>query len=186
MEKLIHDQIDESNGASEIRNALFEASLFGTGIVKGPFNFNKTLSRWEEDEEGLRRYAPISVRVPRIEFVSIWDFFPDPNATNINECEYVFHRHKMNRTKLRSLAKMPYFDKDAIRTAMAAGPNYEEKDYESELKDDDRSEAYGTGQYEVLEYWGVMDAEYARQVGMDLPDKVDDLDEVQILSLIHI
>ena len=180
MEKLIHDQIDESNGASEIRNALFEASLFGTGIVKGPFNFNKTLSRWEEDEEGLRRYAPISVRVPRIEFVSIWDFFPDPNATNINECEYVFHRHKMNRTKLRSLAKMPYFDKDAIRAAMAAGPNYEEKDYESELKDDDRSEAYGTGQYEVLEYWGVMDAEYARQVGMDLPDEVDDLDEVQI------
>jgi len=180
MEKLIHDQIDESNGASEIRNALFEASLFGTGIVKGPFNFNKTLSRWEEDEEGNRRYAPISVRVPRIEFVSIWDFFPDPNATNINECEYVFHRHKMNRTKLRSLAKMPYFDKDAIRAAMAAGPNYEEKDYESELKDDHRSEAYGAGQYEVLEYWGVMDAEYARQVGMDLPDEVDDLDEVQI------
>ncbi len=39
MEKLIHDQIEESNGASEIRNALFESALFGTGIVKGPFNF---------------------------------------------------------------------------------------------------------------------------------------------------
>ena len=48
LEKLIHDQIEESNGASEIRNALFESALFGTGIVKGPFNFNKTLSRWEE------------------------------------------------------------------------------------------------------------------------------------------
>ena len=41
MEKLIHDQIEESSGASEIRNALFESSLFGTGIIKGPFNFNK-------------------------------------------------------------------------------------------------------------------------------------------------
>ena len=180
MEKLIHDQIEESNGSSEIRNALFESSLFGTGIVKGPFNFNKTLNKWEEDEEGNRTYNPLNVRVPRIEFVSIWDFFPDPNATNINECEFVFHRHKMNRTKLRSLVNMPYFNRDAIREALAAGPNYEETDYESSLKDDSRAETYGAGQYEVIEYWGVMDAEYARQVGMEIDESVDDLDEVQI------
>ena len=41
MEKLIHDQIDESNGSSELRNAIFESCLFGTGIIKGPFNYNK-------------------------------------------------------------------------------------------------------------------------------------------------
>ena len=46
MEKLIHDQIEESNGSSEIRNALLESALLGTGIVKGPFNFNKTLNKW--------------------------------------------------------------------------------------------------------------------------------------------
>jgi len=46
MEKLIHDQIEESNGSSEIRNALLESSLLGTGIVKGPFNFNKKLNKW--------------------------------------------------------------------------------------------------------------------------------------------
>jgi len=38
MEKLIHDQIEESNGNSELRNALLESALLGTGIVKGPFN----------------------------------------------------------------------------------------------------------------------------------------------------
>ena len=180
MEKLIHDQIEESNGSSEIRNSLFEASLFGTGIVKGPFNFSKTLNRWEEDADGNRAYNPLVVRVPRIEFVSIWDFFPDPNATNIAECEYIFHRHKMNRTQLRSLAKLPYFDKDAIREALEIGPDYVEKDYETALKDDQRTEANGSEQFEVLEYWGVMDAEYARQVGMDIPDEIDNLDEVQI------
>lgn len=180
MEKLIHDQIEESNGSSEIRNSLFEASLFGTGIIKGPFNFSKTLNRWEEDADGSRAYNPLVVRVPRIEFVSIWDFFPDPNATNIAECEYIFHRHKMNRTQLRSLAKLPYFDKDAIREALEIGPDYIEKDYETALKDDQRSEANGSEQFEVLEYWGVMDAEYARQVGMDIPEEIDNLDEVQI------
>ena len=180
MEKLIHDQIEESNGSSEIRNSLFEAALFGTGIIKGPFNFNKTLNRWQENEEGMRTYSPVDVRVPRIEFVSIWDFYPDPNATTIDECEYVFHRHKMNKSKLRSLSKMPYFDKDAIREAIAVGPSYAEQEYETSLKDDQRTDTFGANQFEVVEYWGVMDAEYARQVGMELDEDVDDLEEVQI------
>ena len=180
MEKLIHDQIEESNGSSEIRNSLFESALFGTGIIKGPFNFNKTLNRWQENEEGMRTYSPVDVRVPRIEFVSIWDFYPDPNATTIDECEYVFHRHKMNKSKLRSLSKMPYFDKDAIREAIAVGPSYAEQEYETSLKDDQRTDTFGANQFEVVEYWGVMDAEYARQVGMELDEDVDDLEEVQI------
>ena len=45
MEKLIHDQIEESNGSSEMRSALLEGALLGTGIIKGPFNFNKTLNQ---------------------------------------------------------------------------------------------------------------------------------------------
>ena len=180
MEKLIHDQIEESNGSSEIRNALFESALFGTGIIKGPFNFNKTLNRWDENEEGERSYRPVDVRVPRIEFVSIWDFFPDPNATNIAECEYIFHRHKLNRSQLRALSKMPYFDRESIRVCLSMGPNYVQKDYENELKDDQRGQEYGSGQFEVLEYWGIMDAEYAREVGMELSEEIDDLDEVQI------
>jgi hypothetical protein len=60
------------------------------------------------------------------------------------------------------------------------GPNYTEKDYEHELKDDARTDDYGSGQFEVLEYWGIMDAQYAREAGMELPDEVDDLDEVQV------
>ena len=180
MEKLIHDQIEESNGSSELRSALFECSLFGTGIIKGPFNFNKTLNRWDEDSNGVRTYSPIDVRVPRIEFVSIWDFFADPNATTMDEAEYIFHRHRLNRSQLRALGKMPYFDRDAIRECLNMGPNYVEQDYEHELRDEDGAMDYGLGQYEVLEYWGVMDAEYAREVGMELPEDVDDLDEVQI------
>ena len=178
MEKLIHDQIDESKGSSEIRNALLEAALLGTGIVKGPFNFNKKLHNWSE-EGGERNYQPVEVRVPRIEFVSCWDFYPDPAATNIEECEYVIHRHKMNKSQLRQLRNMPYFDEEAIRSCIQMGANYVEKDFESQLKDDFREDDYGTN-FEVLEYWGIMDAEYAREVGIELDDSIDDLDEVQI------
>ena len=180
MEKLVHDQIEESNGSAEIRNALLESALLGTGIIKGPFNFNKKLHKWDTNEEGDREYNPLEVRVPRIEFVSCWDFYPDPAATNIDECEFVVHRHKMNRSQLRQLRNMPYFDKDAIRECIQMGPNYEEKDFENQLKDDYSVDESYAPNFEVLEYWGIMDAEYAREVGIDLPDSVDDLDEVQI------
>ena len=180
MEKLIHDQIEESNGSSEIRNALLESSLLGTGVVKGPFNFNKTLSRWDEGEDGERTYAPVDVRVPRIEFVSVWDFFPDPAATNIEECEYVFHRHKLNKSQLRALRKMPYFDNDAIRECLMMGANYEDKYYDTQLREDENDKQDGSDKYEVLEYWGIMDAEYLRQAEIDVPESIDALDEVQV------
>ena len=180
MEKLIHDQIDESKGSSEIRNALLESALLGTGIVKGPFNFNKKLHKWNLNEEGTREYNPLEVRVPRIEFVSCWDFYPDPSGTTMDECEYIVHRHKMNRSQLRQLRHMPYFDEDAIREAIQMGANYVEKDYEYALKDDNRTEEDYQSNFEVIEYWGMMDAEYAREVGIELSDEIDDLDEVQI------
>jgi len=179
MEKLIHDQIEESNGASELRSALFEAAMMGTGIIKGPFNFNKTLNKWDEDEEGNRTYNPLEVRVPRIEFVSTWDFFPDPNATTMEECEYIIHRHRLNRSQFRALSKMPYFDKDAIRECLMMGGNYEKRGYEDQIREEEQDQQ-SPAQYEVLEYWGIMDAEYAREVGIELDDSIDDLDEVQI------
>jgi hypothetical protein len=179
MEKLIHDQIEESSGSSEIRNALLEAALLGTGVIKGPFNFNKTLNRWTNDE-GERQYKPLEVRVPRIEFVSLWDFFPDPSATTIDECEYVIHRHKMNRSQFRALKSLPYFDKDAIRECLTMGANYEEKYYENQLRDNDNAEGVENTNYEVLEYWGVMDAQSAREAGIEVPEDVDELDELQI------
>ena len=179
MEKLIHDQIEESNGTSELRSALFEAAMLGTGIIKGPFNFNKTLNKWDEDEDGTRTYKPLEVRVPRIEFVSTWDFFPDPNATSMEECEYIIHRHRLNRSQFRALRKMPYFDNDVIRECLMMGGNYEKRGYENQIREEEQDQQ-STSQYEVLEYWGIMDAEYAREVGIELDDSIDDLDEVQI------
>jgi hypothetical protein len=75
---------------------------------------------------------------------------------------------------------MPYFDEDAIREAIQMGANYVEKDYEYAIKDDNQPDDDYQTNFEVLEYWGIMDAEYAREVGIDLSEDVDDLDEVQI------
>jgi hypothetical protein len=181
MEKLVHDQLDESNAIQELCKCIFEMCLFGTGIIQGPFTYYKQLSTWVKGEDGKREYLCKTVKVPRIEFVSIWDAYPDKNATSAEECLYFIRRRKFNRSQLRALARQPLFNEKAIDAALEDGPNYVKQSFESSLKTGEESGGRDfADRYELLEYWGTMDAKSLREVGLDIPDSVDNLDELQI------
>ena len=180
MEKCIHDQLLDTNAVNVFRKAIFESALLGTGVIKGPFNFYKRVHNWKKDESGIRNYEPYEKIVPRIEPVSVWDFHPDPSATSVEDAEYVIERHRMNRQQLRSLIKRPHFDSFAIEEAISNGPNYEDKYYEDTIREDETEAYYQDTRFEVLEYWGVLDAKFAREVGMDIPDSMSEFDQVQI------
>ena len=180
LEKHIHDQLLDTNAVNVLRNAIFESALLGTGIVKGPFNFYKRKHKWERGGNGEREYIPEEEIVPRIEHVSVWDFHPDPSATSLEDCEWVIQRHRMNRQQLRSLMNRPFFNGDAVNATLMKGPNYEDKYYEDTIREEDTQPYYNEKRFEVLEYWGVLDATFAREVGLDLPDTVTELDQVQI------
>ena len=180
MEKLIHDEIDESSGSQELRNAIFESVLLGTGIIKGPFTFNKTLHRYVKNEDGTRSYQPEQVKVPRLEFVSAWDFYPDPNAKTIEECEYVVHRHKLNKNQLRDLLDRPFFDKEAVLETLQDGPNYRNRTFETQIKAEDDANTTETDRFEVLEFWGCVDKKVLEDAQIPVPEGMDDEKEMQI------
>ena len=180
MEKCIHDQLLDTNAVSEFRKAIFEASLFGTGVIKGPFNFYKRVHKWKTNEEGEREYDPYERTVPRIEHVSVWDFHPDPAATSVEDCEYVIERHRMNRQQLRSLIMRPHFDAQAIEECLAKGPNYEDKYYEDTIREDETEPHISENRYEVLEYWGVLDAKFAKEVGLENAESMSEFDQMQV------
>tara|TARA_R110001599_G_scaffold63477_1_gene176711 strand:- start:1414 stop:3531 length:2118 start_codon:yes stop_codon:yes gene_type:complete len=180
MEKCIQDQLLDTNATNVLRQAIFEASLLGTGIVKGPFNFYKRVNKWEKGEDGQRNYVPYEKTVPRIEYVSIWDFHPDPSATSIEDCEYVIQRHRMNRQQLRALIMRPYFDAEAIEECLSKGANYEDKYYEDTIREDETEPYYQENRFEVLEYWGVIDKKYAYEVGLDNVNDMNEFDQAQV------
>jgi hypothetical protein len=180
LERVIHDQLLDTDAVNVLRYAIFEASLLGTGIVKGPLNYYDRTHKWTRGEDGTRTYSPEEKIVPRIEHVSVWDFHPDPSATSIDDCEYVIQRHRMNRQQLRNLINRPYFNADAIENVLVKGPNYEDKYYEDTIREDDTEPYYQENRFEVLEYWGVLDAKFAEDVGLELPEDVTALDQVQI------
>ncbi|MDC0292429.1 hypothetical protein OAL29_00835 [Candidatus Binatia bacterium] len=174
MEKMIHDQLEESDASKHLRNVAFEMSLFGTGILKGPFAFDKEYPRWDEEGE----YNPLFKVIPKIESVSIWDFYPDPDARNINEAEYVIQRHRMSRTQLRALKNRPHFRDESIEIAIEYGANYQPEYWETALEDNDMNP--DVNRYEVLEYWGMIDLETAQDADIDIPEKYFDRDQIQV------
>ena len=165
-EKVIHDQLVDTNAVTVIRKSIFESALMGTGVIKGPLNMYKRIHRWQQGEGGDRTYDPYEKLVPRIEHVSVWDFYPDPSAVSMDDCEYVIHRHRMNREQLRGLILMPHFDGERIEEALARGSNYEDKYFEDTIREDETEAYYQESRFEVLEYWGVIDAKMAREVGL--------------------
>jgi len=172
MEKKIHDQLVESGANKHLRSMAFEMALLGTGVMKGPFAVDKEYPNWNEDGE----YDPLVKTVPSTSHVSLWNFYPDPEASSMDDAEYVVERHKMSRTQLRSLKNRPYFMKDAVELAVDKGPDYDMKYWEQTMEDNETEAT--TERWEVLEFWGFVDVELLEENGVSIPKDYKDLDEL--------
>ena len=174
MEKKILDQLEESSASKHLRLTAFEMALFGTGILKGPFAVDKEYANW--DDEG--NYDPLFNTVPRVENVSIWNFYPDSDAKNMDECEFIIQRHRMSHSDLRALKKRPYFRHDAIDEAITMGTDYVRKWWETDIED--YRNTYDVERFEILEFWGNLDKDAAEDAGLEVPADLKDVDTIQV------
>ena len=169
MQKLIHDQLEESEAIKVLRHVFFEMCLLGTGILKGPFTSEKTQYAYDSDpESGATMSMERSKAFPAIEAVSCWNFYADPNATNMSDAEYVIQRHSFNREQFAELIKKPLFKEDAILECLENGPNYQTRGYESSLYDRENVQTLYKNRYEVLEYWGLISRDLAEQLDIEI------------------
>jgi len=173
MEKKIHDQLEESGATKSLRSSAFEMALFGTGIMKGPFATDKEYPNWNDEGE----YDPLFKTIPQVNHVSVWNFYPDPDANNMDEAQFAIERHKMSRSQLRQLKKRPYFRSQVIDEAISLGEDYSRKYWEEDLAD--YAPEHGIDRFEVLEYWGMVDVEMLEEQGVDIPEELKDFDELQ-------
>lgn len=174
LEKKMHDQLEESAASKHLRSMSFEMALFGTGILKGPFAYDKEYPRWTAEGE----YDPAFETIPKVEYVSMWDFYPDPDARNMDEAEYTVQRHRLNRTQMRQLKNRPHFRDESIELAIDMGAAYIREYWEDTLEDAQTKS--DIDRYEVLEYWGVVDSDLALEADIELPEDLEDRDQVQI------
>ena len=174
MEKKIHDQLDEANVSKELRLFAFDMALYGTGIMEGPYAVHKEYPNWSDEGN----YEPTFKNIPVSSHVRIWDFYPDPDATSMDDSEYGIRRHKLSRSKVRALKNRPFFRKNAIDVVLELGETYSEQWWETDL-DDDNQEAV-SDRFEALEFWGFMDTKKVEEFGIKIPKELKDEDQLSV------
>lgn len=122
---------------------------------------------------------------PSMRWVDVWSFFPDMDAKSVEDGEGVFERHLLNEKRLRRLAKLPGFDKDAIRRLLEAKPRGAAPSYLATLRNLTGDKAATTSDlYHCWEYSGPLKAEDMRDLALAMGDEatIGDIGEVDPLE----
>ena len=180
MEKVIESQLDSSHYADKCRAAIHSGNLYGTGVLKGPLVEVRNQGQWANSAGTGFEYKSQAQTSPYLEFVSLWDIYPDMNGMTPEQLEHIIQRHVMLPSDLRALAKRDDFRGSVITQYLAENRDgdVETLFFESairEINGKTTSTKTRGRRYEVLEYWGYVDGRDLQDAGVDVPD--DQLDQ---------
>lgn len=174
MERVIEDQLQEVDYRDIVSRCLWDFLIYGKSIAKGAAYAARSQLLWTNN--GPERSV---VLYPNLEYVRLWDFFPDVSAVNLEECDGMFQRYVMARHDVESLAQRPGFFTGRIMEYLANNPkgDFVEQAYEQEIR---LSRFNGAVQapsqrdrYEVVEYWGRITGQELHACGCyDLPKEL--------------
>lgn len=181
MQEEIRDQLVDVKYRKLMKLVIQSGNLFGTGILKGPLVNRSYRKAWTIDPTSNSwTLSNVPMLAPFIEFTPVWEMYPDTMATTFAEARYNYQRSVMPKHMVMELTSRPDFSSKKIRQYLKDHPDGDTQmlDWEIELR---RLGWNLTGnttkgkRYEVVEFWGVLDAQELVDIGLDVPD--DDQDE---------
>lgn len=184
MQTDITDQLLEQNADQKLKEAMLEACIYGSGALKSGTVKIETSQAYSlaTDDLGNESYEmnlQEQVR-PEIESVSIFDLYPDPYCTTLEDCDGLFRRHILTRRQLRDLADLPSFDTEMILSVLKdnrKGNHTEENHERTRRRIAGINENQNSHRYELLEYWGSIDGYDLVDAGVELPEGSDPSEE---------
>lgn len=189
MTKLIEDQLTECQYNIQARRAIHQAAVLGTGVLKGPVITAKRDKRWGKMDdpatgESVRVLEVEDRTYPAVEWVDVWNFFPDLSGKSVNECEAIYERKFISKRQLRELAKRPGYLVDQIQELLREGPGKFSNSADHVQKLREIAGITGTmddTRYELWEYHGPVEPEDLRACGCEVDDgSLDEMEAVVI------
>ena len=188
MTEQIKDQLIESKAEMKLKESILESCIFGSGAVKaGTIRIDRaqSYSQVMDPQTGQQGFALTQIEkvMPEVESVSIFDLYPDPYCTTLDDCEGLFRRHVLTRKQFRDLADLPNFDGEMIRYLIKTnrGGNHTEEEHERDRRRiagiNEHAESH---RFEVLEYWGTIDGHELEEHGIELPEEADLSDDYSV------
>lgn len=169
MEDRIRDVLDRTGYLDSLLDGIHELCLYGTCVTKSPmleyvnypvYQTTRTLDPasgqfMEQVESQIE-----SELVPSVDYVSIWNVFPTPEATSVDDAEYVIQRSFLSSIQLRELGKSQEgFLPEVIDEVIAGDIGIVEgQDQAEHPKTLEETNAHRVKKFEILEFWGKLDA----------------------------
>ena len=175
MEQEVRDQLLEAKYRRKVKQMVASGNLFGTGILKGPLVDRTYRKTWTMGDTGEWTLVSTPVLSPFIEFTPVWEMYPESLATSFSEARYNFQRSIMTKHAVIELSTRQDFSRKKIREYLKDHPDGDAVmlDWEVELRRLGWNLTGNTAKgkrYEVVEYWGVIDAQKLAGIGLDIPD----------------
>jgi hypothetical protein len=193
MQNRIKDNLVETRWEEKFSRGVLDLVTFGTMIFKGPLAAPAAPKKWvlvDQEEsfsdklKGLigihqkqQKYVLVSDSEDDsradLEWVSPFEFYPDPAAYTISDAMWVIHRHVFNKNQMVELAEGD-FDAEEINLVLneIQDGNWSAEPWESGVDIiNRRSASMQMGKrYIVFEFWGYLSGRELKTAGHDVPD----------------
>lgn len=166
MEDRIRDILDQTKYLTSLIDGIHELCLYGTCVTKSPMleYINYPVYQTTKDlDTGIQQVESQieSELVPSVDYVSIWNVFPTPEATSLEEAEYVIQRSYLSSIQLRELAKnqegfLPEVIDEVIAKNIGEVSGQDQSEHPKSIEE---TNSHRVKRFEVLEFWGKLDGE---------------------------
>ena len=163
MEDKIRDILKKTSYNEEITHSIHEMCLYGTGCTKGVSltrkNFPVYTSVRTPDEMVEIESKLEEELIPTVKYISIWNVFPSPEASNSEDADYVIQRSFVSPIQLRSMVSAGEgYIMDVVEEIISGDEGrvhgYDESQHPKKF---DETSARQIKNIEVLEFWGRLD-----------------------------
>jgi hypothetical protein len=165
MEDRIRDILDQTKYLNSLIDAIHELCLYGTCATKAPLLEYVNYPVYETKQDVATGIEQIesqieSELVPSVGYVSIWNLFPTPEATSIDDAEYVIQRSFLSSIQLRELSKseegyLPEVIDEVISKGIGQVSGQDDSEHPKAMEE---TNTHRVKRFEVLEFWGKLDA----------------------------
>lgn len=155
MEREIEDQLVECDYNAQVRDALHNAAVMGTGVLRGPLPMTRFRSSWSAmDPEGkvyeLKQIAEKKPSTVSVDPRYVWE---DPDCgDDVQNGRGVIELEQKTRRQVRELAKQEGYINDALAQVLEEGPKRSAAMVEA-AREGDRK-LYQKASYDVWMYTG--------------------------------
>lgn len=118
----IETQLDRCRYAYQVRQAIEDRIIYGTGILKGPVNTGKMESDYVQGMTGAWMNKSEVSYAPFIERVNPWYFYPDDSTNNSDFLVDAMEIHPMSRLEVAKLRKHQGYISENIDIALETSP----------------------------------------------------------------